>query len=251
MKKRELVIGDVHGAFKALKQVLERCEYNPKKDKLIFLGDYVDGWSETSELVQYLIELKKENDDIIFVRGNHDVWCYDYLHFGRIPLIWTQQGGQATIDSYIKTGLLVNQEHRDFFKNQVDYYLDDENRLFIHGGWCYLIGFPEGALTKVNAGSIAKECHWDRSIFETARTVHLMCKNNPDAWKKFDALNEFKEVYVGHTARKNGPENYLNLWNVDTGAGWNGKLTAMNINTKEIYQSDKCSDLYFGENGRQ
>lgn len=247
---RTLVIGDIHGALKALKQVLERSNYDSSKDKLIFLGDYTDGWSESAEVVEYLIQLQKENNNIVFVRGNHDVWCHDYLVYGMTPLLWTQQGGQATIISYIKTQYLIKDSHREFFKNQVDYYLDDNNRLFIHGGWYYIQGFPEGALAKVNAGSIAKECHWDRSLFETARTAHLMRKNNPDAWKKFDALEQFKEVYVGHTARNKGPENYLNLWNVDTGAGWNGVLTAMDIDTKEVFQSDKSKDLYSNEKGR-
>jgi serine/threonine protein phosphatase 1 len=40
------VIGDIHGALKALKQIIVRL--NPQQDdKLIFLGDYVDGWSES------------------------------------------------------------------------------------------------------------------------------------------------------------------------------------------------------------
>jgi len=247
---RTLAIGDIHGAFKALKQVLERCKFDLTKDKLISLGDLTDGWSESAEVVEHLIEIKNQSDKHIFVRGNHDVFIYDYLHYGRTPLIWTEQGGKATIESYIRTNYLVSDEHRKFFKNQVDYYLDGEKRLFIHGGWYYAMGFPEGALGSVNAGSIAKECHWDRSIFETARTAHLMRKHNPDAWKKFDDLEEFKEVYIGHTARDKGPENYLNLWNLDTGAGWSGKLTIMDIDTKEIWQSDLVKDLYPNEKGR-
>ena len=57
--KRTLVIGDIHGGLKALKQVLERAEVTPK-DQLIFLGDYVDGWSESSHIIQFLIELSKK-----------------------------------------------------------------------------------------------------------------------------------------------------------------------------------------------
>jgi serine/threonine protein phosphatase 1 len=54
--KKTYVIGDIHGALKALKQVIDRC--NPTMgSRLIFLGDYVDGWSESSEVIQYLLEL--------------------------------------------------------------------------------------------------------------------------------------------------------------------------------------------------
>ena len=40
---RTLVVGDIHGGLKALEQALERANVTDK-DKLIFLGDYVDGW---------------------------------------------------------------------------------------------------------------------------------------------------------------------------------------------------------------
>ncbi|WP_217707033.1 metallophosphoesterase [Pedobacter ghigonis] len=40
--KRTLVIGDIHGGLKALIQLLERASVT-KQDRLIFLGDFVDG----------------------------------------------------------------------------------------------------------------------------------------------------------------------------------------------------------------
>ena len=55
---RTLVIGDIHGGLKGLVQVLERAKVT-KDDTLIFLGDYVDGWSETAPLLDFLIELNK------------------------------------------------------------------------------------------------------------------------------------------------------------------------------------------------
>ena len=60
-------------------------------------------------------------------------------------------------------------------------------------------------------------------------------------------LEPFREVYVGHTDISNiskVPVNIVNLWCMDTGAGFKGKLTFMNIDTKEIYQSDECKQLY-------
>ncbi|MBP1223281.1 putative phosphodiesterase [Flavobacterium sp. 1355] len=45
--KRTLVFGDIHGGLKALIQLLEKIVLN-QNDRLIFLGDYVDGWSESA-----------------------------------------------------------------------------------------------------------------------------------------------------------------------------------------------------------
>ena len=40
--KRTLVIGDIHGGYKALVQVMQRSKFNIHEDLLICLGDYVD-----------------------------------------------------------------------------------------------------------------------------------------------------------------------------------------------------------------
>jgi serine/threonine protein phosphatase 1 len=41
-----------------------------------------------------------------------------------------------------------------------------------------------------------------------------------------------------------------NIWNLDTGAGYNGKLTIMDIKTKEYWQSDLVTELYKDKKGR-
>jgi len=246
-KGRTLVVGDIHGSAKALEQVLERCNFDYNKDKLIQLGDVADGWGETSECVDILLDIKqrsnKENNPV-FIRGNHDVWVYDWLLYGDLPIVWTEQGGKATLENYIKTGMFMYSEHINFWcKEQVDWHLDDSNRLYIHAGWAYREGeFPASAKYPVNAGTIAKECHWDRTLLSGAKSGKTQGLN---------ALKEFKEVFIGHTATKSSlPENYLNLWNLDSGCGWHGRLTIMDVDTKEYWQSDFCKELYPNEIGR-
>ncbi len=51
---RSIAIGDIHGGLKALIQLLKRIDLKPD-DELIFLGDYVDGWSDSANVVSYLI----------------------------------------------------------------------------------------------------------------------------------------------------------------------------------------------------
>ena len=57
---RTLVIGDIHGAPRALIQVLQRADIQ-HDDFLIFLGDYADGWSETPELLDFLIGYRQKH----------------------------------------------------------------------------------------------------------------------------------------------------------------------------------------------
>lgn len=239
---KKFVTGDIHGSNKALLQVLEKSGFDKESDLLISLGDIADGWNEVPECVDTLLSIK----NLIAIRGNHDVWCYDWFEYGRTPLIWTQQGGQATLDAYVRTGKMTEDSHKEFWKNQVDYHIDDENRLFIHGGWDYMEGFPRGAMLPVNAGSIAKECHWDRSVLSGARSAF----GDKNRTGKFKALEQFKEIYIGHTAMNGEPKQFGNLWNLDTGAGWNGQLTIMDIDTKEFWQSDNVKELHPDQLGR-
>ena len=163
-KGRTLVFGDAHGGYKALLQVLERCDFDNKIDKLIGLGDVADGWSETAELVHYLIHLQEESDNRhIFLRGNHDAWCQEWLNYGIAKDIWAVQGGQATIDSYIRTGYLTDSRHKGFFNRLHNYYVDDNNRGFVHGGFISKNGLGHEVYQS--------DYYWDRTLWEIAMAV--------------------------------------------------------------------------------
>ena len=110
---RTLAIGDIHGGFKGLKQVLKRAEVSAK-DQLIFLGDYVDGWSQSAQVIDYLIELSSYNK-CIFIKGNHDVWCEQWLAEGSVNDVWYVHGGKETLESYEGFSKTQKQAHLDFF----------------------------------------------------------------------------------------------------------------------------------------
>ena len=94
---RTLCCGDLHGAKKALDQVLERANFDPSSDRIIFLGDFSDGWPEVPECFEFILSL----DNYGYVVGNHDAWLNSYLKFGSTPHIWLSQGGQATLEAYL------------------------------------------------------------------------------------------------------------------------------------------------------
>jgi len=260
---RTLVCGDIHGGLKALKQALQRASYDSMRDKLIFLGDYVDGWPESAQLIDYLIELQEfspKEKPIIFIRGNHDQWCHEWFTYGIAQEMWLKQGGQSTKDSYLETCYLHKDSHKNFFKHLVNYYVDEENRGFVHGGF----------KSKKGLGHAAHESdyYWDRDMWELAIALN---GNIPDKSDQYYRPNPYrmykhKEIFIGHSTTmmhkikpkykeykdpnqpKNGgiivPMNRCNVWNLDTGGGWGGKLSIMDIDTKEYWQSDFVKDLY-------
>jgi serine/threonine protein phosphatase 1 len=239
---RTLVIGDIHGGLKALIQLVKRAEIQPD-DKLIFLGDYVDGWSDSANVVSYLIELSKQNT-CIFLRGNHDDLTHRWLKTGELNDQWLQHGGQSSIDAYRKFSNKEKQEHIDFFEQTVNYFIDKENRLFVHAGFTNQKG-PEAEYTPT-------PFYWDRTLWEMVMCLDPDLDNEAENYPK--RLNLFKEIYIGHTPvtriGRSEPVKAANVYNMDTGAAFKGKLSLMDVDTKEVVQSDEVWTLYPDEEGR-
>ena len=95
---RTLVIGDIHGAYMALLEVLERAKVTPD-DLLIFLGDYADRGKHTPQVLDYLIALQQTHQ-VICLRGNHDALCCDFLLGKPMSELWRSHGGKATEEAY-------------------------------------------------------------------------------------------------------------------------------------------------------
>lgn len=239
---RTLVIGDIHGGLKAIEQAFERAGVN-NDDQLIFLGDYVDGWSESSQVIQFLIKLS-EKQECIFIKGNHDAWCEDWLAFGNAPEVWLFNGGKSTIQSYKDYATKDLGNHLEFFQSMKNYYVDDQNRLFIHAGYSSMHG-PEKEVYSSNY-------HWDRTLWETAVAMDKNLKINSELYPK--RLLLYKEIFIGHTPTlylgMKTPVNKANVWNIDTGAAFIGALSIMDVETKEFWQSDPLPLLYPHEKGR-
>lgn len=240
--KRTLVIGDIHGGFRALEQILERAGVT-KDDQLIFLGDYVDGWSESSTVIQFLIKLS-EKQVCIFIKGNHDAWCEDWLAYGHTPEVWLSNGGKSTVDSYSGYPPEILKTHSAFFGKMKNYHVDEKKRLFIHAGYSSMHG-PEKEVYSSNY-------RWDRTLWETAVAMGKKMSRNSELYPK--RLLLYNEIFIGHTPTLylgvKEPVNKGNIWNLDTGAAFTGVLSVMDVDTKEFWQSDPLPALYPDEKGR-
>lgn len=240
--KRVFTIGDIHGGLKALQQLLAKLVLT-ENDTLIFLGDYVDGWSESAQVIDYLIDLEKYQN-CIFIKGNHDVYCENWLKSGETNDIWLFHGGKVTLESYKEYTYEQKQEHLAFLERMKLFHIDDENRLFIHAGFTSMHG-PYQEVYESNY-------NWDRTLWEMALTMDKRIQKDSLLYPK--RLLLFKEIYIGHTptTRYNvfEPMQGCNVWNIDTGAAFKGKLTALDIENKEFIQSDAVYTLYPEEVGR-
>ena len=239
---RTLVIGDIHGGLKALEQVLDRASATTN-DLLIFLGDYVDGWSEAVETVNFLMNLKVTHK-CVFLKGNHDELCQNWLQTGRAHDLWLQSGGEATVASYQDVPDPIRDVHLQFYQHLEDYYLDQDKRLYLHAGYTNLKG--------VSHEYFSKTFYWDRTLWELALSLDPDLSRESPRYPQ--RLKHYKEIYIGHTPvtriGKDTPQGVSGVWNIDTGAAFKGSLSLIDADTKSFWQSDPVYTLYPGERGR-
>jgi serine/threonine protein phosphatase 1 len=239
---RTLVIGDIHGGLRALHQIMERAKVT-KNDTLIFLGDYVDGWSQSPQVIDYLIHLKTKQN-CIFIRGNHDELLLEWFNKTKDNPLWFKHGGESTVLAYDNVSAETIKIHIEFLESLENYYHDEQNRLFVHAGFTNINGVDYEYLPRL--------FYWDRTLWETALALDKTMKTDDLFYPKRFTL--YNEIYIGHTPvsriGKSIPVQMANVWNIDTSAAFNGPLTIIDVDTKEFWQSEPLPNLYPNEKGR-
>jgi serine/threonine protein phosphatase 1 len=251
---RTFVIGDIHGCYNQLSEVIKLAQIT-REDRLVFLGDYVDRGPDTYSVIEYLIWLSK-NHECVFLKGNHDdAWHKAILSEEISNSIMWKQGAQKTFESYFTAGVDPS-VHLDFFDELLPYFVDENLNCYVHGGFNRHILIEQQEPDDIY--------WWDRDLLHSARSYSMLSKESQQYKFKIKGCNEgkFKEIFVGHTPVQfltptlklsNGaeglllesaelisiPQKYANIWAVDTGAGKyvDGKVTIMNVETKEYFQA--------------
>lgn len=218
-------------------QCIERSGFDSKKDQLFFLGDVVDGWSESKESVDLLLSIP----NLVYLLGNHDQWALEYYsgemkEEERTLGLWLLQGGEATVRSY---GQSMPDSHLKLLREAKFYHVTEDNVLLVHAGFD-----PKKPIEKTASYDLI----WRRDFVN--RCFQQYESNSP--------LNiaQYKEVYIGHTPTialvktQTTPMHIGNVTLTDTGAAFHGCLSILDMDSKEVWQSDKVMRLYPYEEGR-
>lgn len=154
------VIPDIHGAKdlldKILKRILPLRKSEGAKDRIVFLGDYIDRHEDSHLVIDTLISLKeKYPEQVNFLRGNHEhIFLVgsgldkNYSDQSNNLAMWLANGGPKTLRGYYNRASLegqlsflpedivklIPQSHIDFFKSCEDYFKIDQFT-FVHGGF--------------------------------------------------------------------------------------------------------------------
>ncbi|MBI9067306.1 MAG: metallophosphoesterase [Salinivirgaceae bacterium] len=128
-------IGDIHGCFDSLLELVEKQIQLDKNDRLVLLGDYIDRGNKSKEVIDYIIDLQEKGFGIISLIGNHELLLLETLEDEKNKSKWIQNGGLETLNSFgIDSITNFPLKYLQFFKNLQNYYSFEEF-LFVHAGF--------------------------------------------------------------------------------------------------------------------
>ncbi len=210
--KNSFVIGDVHGCYHTLLNLIKKL---PKKAKLIFVGDLCDKGLFSKDVIEYV----KQNKHLC-VKGNHEYLMQTYIKKaifeGDLSSKWASRrgwGGKQTITNYIND-LKLLKKHLEWI-DKLPLYIEIEDRFITHG-----FGLPYYKRKHL------KDTH---SLFVNRIHDTTFIKDWED-FKTYRVINIFGHCNFSEVLRG---KNYTCI---DTGCCYGNKLTAINLKTLETIE---------------
>jgi len=204
------VVGDVHGCLEMLKRLMDKIEWNPSKDRLIFIGDYIDRGEDARGVVDFILRLREDSPFVECLIGNHEQMFLDYLS-GVNPHSFILNGGIYTLRSYegVRRSTddpLIPSSHLDFFSSLLP-MIELEEYYIVHAGFRPHIRVEDQDLV---------DMIWIRDEF---------------IYSDYDFG---KVVIFGHTPL-NSPLIMKNKIGIDTGAVYGNYLTCLELPEKRFH----------------
>lgn len=220
-------VGDIHGEAERLDELLGKLPLSPR-DRIVFVGDYVDRGPDPRGVVDRLIRFSATRD-CTFLLGNHESMFLDFLgwrgreYFGGDAFL--ANGGDRTLASYGYFDLpdpsprrfRLPPDHVRFYRSLALFHREGDY-LFVHAG----VGEEQMLLDDVDyvlRRSKPRELLWSRSMGFLPHQLGVT-------------------VVYGHTPT----EDFRVRWNapfsigIDTGAVFGGPLTALRLPDETVFQ---------------
>jgi serine/threonine protein phosphatase 1 len=212
------VIGDVHGCYYTLKQLVEKIKNKYPDINIYCVGDLVDRGNNSFEVIEFVVAEK-----IQFTIGNHDFMFYSNMRdpFSLMAKSWNYNGAETTLASY-KDKLNRMDEHLDLIINSPLFFnLDD----------CFIshAGISKSLKDKLPENFLSN----DEALKEILSND--LYNQNSIIWARGDLLNIGKLQVVGHTHRKEVFfDKDSNTLYIDTTAYGNNKLTSVIVDQNRL-----------------
>ncbi len=263
-------VGDIQGCFASLQALLEKCSFSPEFDRLWLVGDLVNRGPRSLETLRFV---KGLGDRAVTVLGNHDLSLLmaaegfgkrhrsdtiddilaapdrdELLHWLRYQRLMHVQGDYAMVHAGLLPAWSVAEART--LAGEVEQALQAENyREFLANMW----GSEPGAWDSSLTG-------WPRlRVIVNAMTRMRFC--SPAGEMDFKAKGELSQAPAGYlpwfevpgrrsaaTVLVTGHWSALglrlepNLLALDSGCLWGGKLSALRLEDRGLFQVDCAAD---------
>lgn len=213
------IIGDVHGCFDELTELLHKLGYEPGEDgiyrhacgrRAVFVGDLCDRGPKNADVLRLVMRMVGAGTAFC-VPGNHDDKLRRYLEHGKVQI---SHGLENTIRELEREEEGFLEEVRAFLENLVSHYIFDGGRLAVSHA-----GIRDEYIGRVS-GRIRAFCLYGDTTGETDDSGFPVRRN----WAA-DYRGAATVVY-GHTPREE-VQAVNRTYCVDTGCVFGGKLSCL------------------------
>lgn len=238
------IIGDVHGCFDELYELLTTLGYQinhvkaddsnfgvevlaPHGRKAVFVGDLVDRGPDSPGVLRLVMSMV-HSGVAYCVPGNHDIKLLKYLNGKQVQI---KHGLEVTVKQLENESIAFKQSVRQFLYGLISHYVLDKGNLVVAHA-----GLKEEMQGRAS-GAIRSFCMYGETTGEIDE-FGLPVRYN---WAK-EYRGKAKVVY-GHTPVPDAE--WLNrTMDIDTGCVFGGKLTALRYPEEELV-SVKAKQVYY------
>lgn len=207
---RKLVVSDIHGRRLALDKVLEAAEVDMSKDKLHFLGDYIDRGPASANVIATV--RKYEEQGAVVLKGNHEDMHLLWLMEKMDESDYFRNGGEETLNSFQHA--YNDEQYREALEWMVKLptIYEDEEFVYVHAG-----------IHPYKQKSEAGDHLWIREDFLFAKGEDILERTGG------------RKVVHGHTPASKVRDDGARI-NIDLGAGSLGGLSLTDLTNGMYYK---------------
>jgi serine/threonine protein phosphatase 1 len=216
---RHFAIGDIHGCIDSLRSLVDYVAPG-SGDTLVTLGDYVDRGPDSRAVLDFVIDYGETNN-LVPLRGNHEIMLLDARENKGWFEPWLRYGGDATLLSYGSSAGDaasfddIPESHIEFLTNQLLPFYECDSHFFVHAN-----AVSDVPLDQQGAPALY--------------------------WRKFRAQEQHcsdKIMVCGHSAQRSGlPLNLGHSICIDTWAHGGGWLSCLEVESGTIWQANEEGD---------
>ena len=257
------LFGDIQGCFAEFQTLLQHIQFNPKQDRLGFVGDLVNRGPQSLEVLRFI----KNLGDSLVVLGNHDFYL---LAIGYDAVEYT---AHHTLHDILNAP--DKMELLDWLRHQSLLYHDEKNNFVMtHAGIPPQWNVNEAEKHAKELETALRGKHfqnilqgifgstpacWSEHLTGTDRLRYItnaftrmrFCDKNgclelKEKREPSHAPHHFQpwftwphhipeDIFFGHWAALEGKTNSANRYALDTGCAWGESLTCIRVEDRKIF----------------